>query len=121
MPAKIVGIVIGSILTLATLCFLLCVLLCICCNNDDSYTDDLRSSRSSMIDRRNGNISSKNSKNIIIEMPEHLLIGRNLSAKSHKRKLNKVVTTIEHVVEDAKKHHNNQLPTKVIIKVDKKF
>ncbi len=65
----------------------------------------------------NGYENKSNKNNMTIEMPERLLTGRKMSPKSHERKLNKVVNNIGHVVEDAKKRYND-VPTKVIVKVD---
>jgi hypothetical protein len=56
-----------------------------------------------------------------IEMPERILTARKLSPKSHERKLNKVVNNIGHVVNDAKKRYNGDVPTKVIVKIDENF
>ena len=56
--------------------------------------------------------------NITIEVPERLLTGRKLSPRSRERSLNKVVKNLGHIVEDAKKHCNGDMPSKVIVKVD---
>jgi len=69
------------------------------------------------ISNRYENKSNKN--NVTIEMPEQLLTGREMSPKSRERNINKVVRNIGHVVEDAKKRYNGDVPNKVIIKVDK--
>ena len=65
-----------------------------------------------------GNLSTTNSKNVTIEMPERLLTGRKMSPKSHERKLNKVVHHIGHVVADTQKRYHGEVPTKVIVKMD---
>lgn len=68
-----------------------------------------------VVDETNG---TKSSKNIIIHMPERLLTGRQVSPKSHERKINNVVNNIGRIVEDAKKRYNGDIPDKVIVKVD---
>jgi hypothetical protein len=60
-----------------------------------------------------------NAKSFTIEMPERLLTGRKFSPKTHERQLNKVVNNIGYIVENTKKRYNDELPTKVIVKVDK--
>lgn len=60
-----------------------------------------------------------NKNNITIEMPERLLTGRKMSPRTRERSLSKVVKNIGHVVEDAKKRYNGDIPTKVIVKMDK--
>ena len=55
---------------------------------------------------------------IVIEMPERLLTGRKVSPRSRERSLNKVVKNIGPIVEDARKHCNGDMPSKVIVKVD---
>jgi hypothetical protein len=67
----------------------------------------------------NGYENKSNKNNIIIEMPERLLTGRQMSPRSRERSFNKVVKNIGHVVEDAKKRYNGDVPNKVIVKVDK--
>ncbi|CAF1454148.1 unnamed protein product, partial [Didymodactylos carnosus] len=58
-------------------------------------------------------------KNFVIEMPEKFLAGRNISPRSRERSIQKVVTDIGHIVEDAKKRYNGNVPNKVIVQVDK--
>jgi len=67
----------------------------------------------------NGYENKSNKNNITIEMPERLLTGRQMSPRSRERSLNKVVKNIGHVVEDAKKRYNGDVPNKFIVKVDK--
>ena len=67
-----------------------------------------------------GNLSTTNSKNVTIEMPERLLTGRKMSPSSHQQKLNKVVHHIGHVVVDTQKRYNGEVPTKVIVKMDER-
>lgn len=56
--------------------------------------------------------------NVTIEMPERLLTGRQMSPKTHERKINKVVNNIGQVVDETKKRYNGDMPTKVIVKID---
>ncbi|CAF4725101.1 unnamed protein product [Rotaria sp. Silwood1] len=60
-----------------------------------------------------------NKDNITIEMPERLVTGRQMSPRSRERSLNKVVKNIGHVVEDAKKRYHGDIPTKVIVQINK--
>lgn len=73
--------------------------------------------RSTTAARRTERKSGKPS--IVIEMPERLLTGRKISPRSRERSLNKVVKNIGPIVEDARKHCNGDLPSKVIVKVEK--
>jgi hypothetical protein len=59
-----------------------------------------------------------NKNNITIEMPERLVTGRKLSARSRERSLNNVVRNLGHIVQDAKKRYPGDAPNKVIVKVD---
>ena len=65
----------------------------------------------------NGYENKPNKHNIIIEMPE-TPEGRQLSPESRERSLNKVAKNINHIVEDAKKRNNGDVPSTVIVKVD---
>ena len=67
----------------------------------------------------NGFENRTNKNNITIEMPDQLVTGRQLSPRSRERSLNKIVRNIGHVVEDAKKRYNGDVPNKVVVKVDK--
>ena len=66
----------------------------------------------------NGYENKLDKKNITIEMPERLVTERTMSPRSRERNLNKIVHNVGHVVEDAKKRYNGDVPTKVIVKVD---
>jgi hypothetical protein len=59
-----------------------------------------------------------NPKTVTIEMPERLLTRREMSPKTHERRLSKVVNNIRHVVEDVKKRFPDDVPTKVIVNVN---
>lgn len=59
-----------------------------------------------------------NGKNITIEMPERLLVAGRMSPATHERSLNKVVKNIGHVVQDASKRYNGDVPNKVVVQVD---
>jgi hypothetical protein len=48
----------------------------------------------------------KNTKNVTIEMPERLLIGKRIS---HECKLNKVINNIGYIVEDTKKRYPGEI------------
>ncbi|CAF3981504.1 unnamed protein product [Rotaria sordida] len=68
---------------------------------------------------RDGLENKLNKDNITIEMPERLLIGREMSPRSREHSLNQFVKNIGHVVEDAKKRYNGDVPTKFIVQIDK--
>lgn len=57
-------------------------------------------------------------KNVTIEMPERLLTGRKMSAKTHERKLNQVVSNIGQVIDQTQKRYHDDMPTKVVVKID---
>ncbi|CAF2519418.1 unnamed protein product [Rotaria sp. Silwood2] len=63
------------------------------------------------------NEPSSPSKDLIIEIPERLLKGRQMSPRSREHNLNKVVKNIHNVFEDAKKRYNGKISTKVIVTV----
>lgn len=58
-----------------------------------------------------------NKNNIVVELPEHLVSGRQASPRTRERNLNKVVQNISHVVDDAKKRNNGEAPGTVLVKV----
>jgi inner membrane protein involved in colicin E2 resistance len=66
----------------------------------------------------NGFATKSNKKNITIEMPEHLVADRTMSPRTRERSLNKIVQNVGHVVEDARKRYNGDVPNKVIVTVD---
>ncbi len=141
-----IGIAIGGALVIFALCFLYCTLGCIGSHEDYfSYTGShpriggrtfalispahpnahlyLPSEKKYHIPKKSISIKHRqklsHSNNITIEMPERLLTGKKMSAKTHEHRLNKVVHNIRHVVKDAKKRYpGDDVPTKVIVKVD---
>lgn len=159
---KIVGICVGGVLAIATICFLYIVLACIGAregyftytNNDATRSYSGRAYALIPPSHRNAHLyiphdysqmtessyattvvspvstvpvnhsivplthRSAAKPNITIEVPERLLTGRKLSPRSRERSLNKVVKNLGHIVEDAKKHCNGDMPSKVIVKVD---
>ena len=58
-----------------------------------------------------------NKNNIVVELPEHLVGGRQTTPRTRERNLNKVVQNISHVVDDAKKRNHGEAPGTVLVKV----
>ncbi|CAF0949378.1 unnamed protein product [Adineta ricciae] len=58
-----------------------------------------------------------NKNNIVVELPEHLVSGRQTTPRTRERNLNKVVQNISHVVDDAKKRNHGEAPGTVLVKV----
>jgi hypothetical protein len=82
------------------------------------YSHQQKIHRSNTVSTASSYDNKSNKNNITIEMPESFLTGRQNSSKSRERSLTKVVRNISHVVEDAKKRYNGDVPNKVIVKVD---
>jgi hypothetical protein len=82
------------------------------------YTHQQKLHRSNTVSTTNSYDNKSNKNNITIEMPESFLTGRQNSSRSREPSLTKVVKNISHVVEDAKKRYNGDIPNKVIVKVD---